>query len=205
MGAEEDKPLIRDLPRRPDPGAAGARKLGRIAQSVGFAWIVFWWFFAPADGPARWYVGAAGLLLVAGVKIWLDVKGPKLVDISHLRFELAEPAVRRGRRAQVRLTVLEPGRVRGPLHVGVACTETYDYRRDSDASGPSRGTAVNVLWQSRLAENPPSGEPVAFDVPPQLPFSWEGTIVKYRWTVTATEKVERSLDPVIELPLEVLP
>jgi hypothetical protein len=202
---QDDQPLVSKLPHRPDPGVAGSRKLVQIAQIAGFGWAVFWWLLAPSEGPARWYVGAAGVVAVVGVRVWLRVKGSELVDISHLRFELDQPAVRRGGRAQVRLTVLDPARVRGPLRVSVACHETYDYRVDSDNHAPRRRERTHVLWEAPVAENPPSGDPVAFDVPPQLPFSWEGTIVKYRWTVTATEKVERSLDPTVELPLQVLP
>jgi hypothetical protein len=202
---EDDLPLIRDVPRRPDPGVAGSRKLVQIAQSAAFVWIVFWWLFAPSEGPARWYVGAAGALLVIGIRVWLHLKGSELVDVSHLRFELLEPSVRRGRRAQVRLTILDPARVRGTLAIGVACHETYDYTSDTDNHGPRRRQRSHILWEARLADNPASGDPVAFEVPPHLPFTWEGTIVKYRWTLTATEKVERRLDPTIELPLQVLP
>jgi hypothetical protein len=46
---------------------------------------------------------------------------------------------------------------------------------------------------------------VAFDIAKELPFSYEGDYVKYTWKVTATERVERGLDPTIELPLRVLP
>ena len=205
MTPGDDQPLVRNLPRRPDPGVAGSRKLVQISQTAGFAWAIFWWFVAPSEGPAHWYVGAAGVGLVVGIRIWLHVKGSEMVDISHLRFELDQPAVRRGGRAQARLTVLDPTRVRGPLQISVACHETYDYRAGGNNGGSHQARRTHLLWDAHVADDPASGQPVTFDVPPQLPFSWEGTIVKYRWTVTATEKVDRRLDPTVELPLQVLP
>jgi hypothetical protein len=195
----DEQPLVKDVPRRPDPGVAGSRKLAQISQIVGFGWAAFWWFLAPSEGAARWYVGAAGAALVIGVRIFLRFKGSELVDISHLRCELDHPAVRRGDRGSVRLTVLDPTRVRGDLHLSVMCRETYHYRTNSDNHGPRRQVRSHVLWDAPLGA-PTPGRPLEFQVPPELPFSWEGTIVKYTWTVTATEKVERGLDPTIELP-----
>lgn len=196
-------PLVRELPRRAQPGEAGTRKLTAISTSVGTGWAFFWFVFGPDEGAARWWVGGAGLVLVAAVRIWLHTHGAKALDVSHLRFELSHPAIRRGGRAEARLTVLDSSRLRGELRAGIACTETYDYRVDSNNHGPSRRTRTHELWTLSLTPGPDGT--VAFDIPRELPPSWEGTIVKYRWKLTLREHVERGLDPTIELPLEVLP
>jgi hypothetical protein len=202
---EDDLPLVRDLPRRSDPGSAGRGRIAKLSQAVGLGWAAFWWVFGPADGAARWYVGAAGVVLVAGARILLQTKGAAALDVSHLRLELATPAIRRGGRGQVTLTVLEPEKVRGRIDVTVSCTETYAYRVDSDRAGSSRRTASQVLWKWPLVVEPKPSQQIPFDLPPHLPFSWDGDLVKYIWTVTATERVERGLDPTIELGLRVLP
>jgi hypothetical protein len=105
----------------------------------------------------------------------------------------------------VTLSVLEPEKVRGQVDVTVKCVETYAYRVDSDQAGSSRRDGHETLWRWPVVVEPKPSQTIAFDVPPNLPFSWEGDYVKYTWTVTATERVERGLDPTIELSLRVLP
>jgi hypothetical protein len=199
----DDLPLVRDLPRRPQPGDAGVRRIRRLSTTAGTAWAFAWFVFGPDDGAARWWVGAAGLVLVAAVRVWLHTHGARALDVSHLRLELARPAVRRGERAEARLTVLDRSRLRGDLRAALACTETYDYRVDSDDRGPRRRTRTHALWTQQLAPAPDGA--IAVDIPRELPPTWEGTLVKYRWTLTVREHVKRGLDPTIELPLEVLP
>jgi hypothetical protein len=135
----------------------------------------------------------------------LQTKGAAALDVSHMRLELATPTVRRGGRAQVTLSVLEPEKVRGQIDVTVACAETYAYRVDSDRGGSSRREATNVLWKWPTVVQPLPSQTLAFDLPPDRPFSYDGNLVKYTWTVTATERVERGLDPTIELSLRVMP
>jgi hypothetical protein len=172
---------------------------------VGTAWAFFWFAFGSGIGGARWLVGALGIALVAGARIMLQTKGAAALDVSHMRLELATPTVRRGGRAQVTLSVLEPEKVRGQIDVTVACAETYAYRVDSDRGGSSRRDGTNVLWRWPTVVEPRPAQPIAFDLPAHLPFSWDGDYVKYTWTVTATERVEHGLDPTIELSLRVLP
>lgn len=161
--------------------------------------------FGPSGGAAKWLIGGAGVVLVVAARFLLQTKGAAALDVSHLRLELATPQVRRGARVQVTLSVLEPEKVRGQIDVTVACVETYAYKADSDRAGPSRRDATNVLWKWPTVVEPKPAQTIAFDLPPQLPFSWQGNYVKYTWTVTATERVERGLDPTIELSLTVLP
>jgi hypothetical protein len=199
-----DLPLVRDtaVPKRAQPGDAGRRRIAGISSAVGGGWAFLWFVFGPDDGAARWWVGGAGLVLIAAVRIWLHTHGARALDVSHLQLDLAEPVVRRGARVEARLTVLDPSRLRGDLRAQVACTETYDYRVDSDRHGPSRRTRTHGLWDQPI---PIAGESIVFDIPRELPPSWEGTIVKYSWTLTVREHVERGLDPTLELPLQVLP
>ena len=200
----EDLPLIRDVPKRADPGAHGRQRIARISQTIGIAWIGFWWFLAPSGGSARWIVGAAGGLLIVGARAWLNMKAPALLDVSHLELKLSSPVARRGSRVEVELAVPEPEKVRGAIDVTVACVESYAYRVDSDKHN-NRRTGHNTLWKYPTVVQPLATQTIAFDIARELPFSYEGDYVKYTWTVTATERVERGLDPTIELPLRVLP
>lgn len=202
---KEDLPLVRDVPKRGDPGAHGRQRIARISQTIGVAWIGFWWFLAPSGGSARWIVGAAGGLLIIGARAWLNIKAPALLDVSHLDLRLKSPVARRGSRVEVELAVTEPEKVRGSIDVTVACIESYAYKVDSDRQGPSRRTGHNTLWRWPQVIQPLPTQTIGFDIARELPFSYEGDYVKYTWTVTATERVERGLDPTIELPLRVLP
>lgn len=202
---EDDLPLIRELPRRADPGAAGRARIARISQVIGTAWIGLWWVFGPSDGSARWIVGAAGGLLIVGARFWLQTQAPKLLDVSHLDLRLKSAVVRRGGRVEVDLAVTDPDKLRGRIDVAVTCVESYAYKVDSDRQGPRRRTGHNVLWKWPAVVEPLPSQTLAFDVGRDLPFSYDGDYVKYTWKVTATERVERGLDPAIELPLRVLP
>jgi hypothetical protein len=201
----EDLPLVRDIPKRGDPGAHGRQRIARISQTIGIVWIGFWWFLAPSGGNARWIVGAAGGLLIVGARAWLNMKAPALLDVSHLDLKLRSPLARRGSRVEVELAVTEPEKVRGAIDVTVTCVESYAYKVDSDKHGPSRRTGHNMLWKYPQVVQPLPTQTIAFDIARELPFSYNGDYVKYTWTVTATERVERGLDPTIELPLQVLP
>jgi hypothetical protein len=150
-------------------------------------------------------VGALGVFVVVGARVLLQTKGAEQLDVSHLRLELATPQVRRGGRGQITLSVLQPEQVRGQIDLAVECVESYAYKVDSDRAGSSRRTARETLWKWPVVVEPRPSQQIAFDVPPHLPFSWDGDLVKYTWTVTATERVERGLDPTIELSLRVLP
>lgn len=202
---KDDLPLIRDVPRRADPGTAGRRRISNISQTIGVGWIAFWWFLAPSGGSARWIVGAAGGLLIIGARAWLHHQAPQLLDVSHLELKLKSAVARRGGRVEVELAVKEPEKVRGSIDVTVACVESYAYKVDSDRQGPSRRTGHNTLWRWPQVVQPLPTQTIAFDITRELPFSYDGDYVKYTWTVTATERVERGLDPTIELPLRVLP
>jgi hypothetical protein len=202
---QEDLPLIRDVPERADPGAHGRQRIARISQTIGVVWIGFWWFLAPDSGDARWIVGGAGGVLIIGARAWLHMKAPALLDVSHLDLRLRSPVARRGSRVEVELAVTEPEKVRGAIDVTVTCVESYAYKVDSDRQGPSRRTGHNMLWKWPQVVQPLPTQTIAFDIAKELPFSYAGDYVKYTWTVTATERVERGLDPTIELPLRVLP
>jgi hypothetical protein len=201
----EDLPLIRDIPKRGDPGAHGRQRIARISQTIGVLWIGFWWFLAPSDGDARWIVGAAGGLLIIGARFWLHTQAPQLLDVSHLDLKLKSDVARRGGRVEVDLAVTEPDKVRGQIDIAVTCVESYAYKVDSDRQGPSRRTGHNTLWKWPTVVQPLAHQTIAFDIAKELPFSYDGDYVKYTWTVTATERVERGLDPTIQLPLRVLP
>jgi hypothetical protein len=202
---DDDLPLIRELPRRSDPGNAGRARIAKLSQTAGFLWTGFWWLFAPSGGNARWIVGAAGLALIAGTRVWLGTKGAKALDVSHLRLELATPSVRVGGRAQVTLSVLAPDDVRGQIDITVTCVETYAYRSNSDNSGPRRRYRRGTLWKWPTVVEPRPSQTIAVDLPAHLPFTWDGELVSYAWTVAATERVERGLDPTVELSLRVMP
>ena len=202
---EDDLPLVRDIPKRGDPGSAGRRRIAQFSQTLGTAWAGFWFIFGPDDGAAKWIIGALGVFVVIGGRFWLGTAGVKALDVSHLRLELSTPTVRRGGRGQITLSVLEPDKVRGQIDVAVTCVETYAYKVDSDRQGPSRRDRDKQLWKYPVVVQPQASQQIPFDVPPNLPFSWQGDYVSYTWTVTATERVERGLDPTIELGLKVLP
>ncbi len=203
---QNDLPLVHEeaLPKRAQPGDAGRRRIASISTAVGGGWAFLWFVFGPDEGSARWIVGAIGLVAIAAVRIWLATHGAKALDVSHLELELAEPAVRRGGRLHARLTVTDPARLRGDLRAQIDCVETYDYRVDSDHDnrGPRRRTRNHGLWKAPI---PITDGSIVVDIPRELPPSWQGTIVKYTWTLTVREHVERGLDPTVELPLQVLP
>jgi len=200
---KDDLPLVREdaLPKRAQPGDAGRRRITSISTTAGTAWAFFWFVFGPDDGAARWIVGGLGLVAIAAVRIWLHTAGAKALDISHLQMDLDEHTVRRGDRVTARLTVLDQKRVRGELRATLTCIESYAYRVSRD-NGSSRGTSHNSLLDVPI---PIAAGAIVFDIPRELPPTWQGDLVTYTWTLTVREHVERGLDPTIELPLQVLP
>ena len=143
------------------------------------------------------------------MRVWLATYGAKALDVSHLELSLDQPQIRRGDRVSARLKVGAPGRPLGSLSAEVTCTETYYYRSSSSSSsggGSRRVQTTNELWKFPIALGEAPGEyAVVFDVPRELPPSWPGSWVIYTWTLTVTERIERGLDPQVELPLAVLP
>jgi hypothetical protein len=145
------------------------------------------------------------------VRVWLGTYGAKALDVSHLELVLDQPQLRRGDRVSARLKVGDPGRALGSLSAEVQCSETYYYRSSSSSSSsgssaPRRVQTTHELWTFPMALGEAPGEyAVVFDIPRELPPSWPGSWVIYTWTLTVTERVERGLDPQVELPLAVLP
>jgi hypothetical protein len=153
------------------------------------------------------YAVLGALAVVFVVAMWLLAR--RLRSGEALQFEvLAQPLeLRRGGEVEAELLVYEPNRLAGQLEVGVVCVERYD-RRASEGEGDSDGREIaeDVAYERWLpARRTEEEQRFRFRIPAQAPYSHEGELLSFAWSVSARDAdasnpESRSDDPIWVLP-----
>jgi hypothetical protein len=117
--------------------------------------------------------------------------------------------LRRGEQVDALVTILS-ARGLGQVEVGLVCTELYDHKDTStDYEGKtqsSRATSAAIAHEAWLpVENTPGVQSVGFTVPPEAPFSYEGSCLSFKWEVVARGRRRRRLDALARQEVSVLP
>lgn len=117
--------------------------------------------------------------------------------------------VRRGEQIEALVTIGDP-RELGDVEVGLVCTEHYDEKvssRGSDGSTThSRSTREAVAHETWVPVESASGvQSVRFTIPPDAPFSYQGTCLSFTWELVARGRRPRRLDAQARHEIAVLP
>jgi hypothetical protein len=154
-------------------------------------------------------LGIPGIAIVA-IGIWLlRRRNPK--PASHLHLDVDPVEIGRGESVTATLTITDLGKVgNDEVRVGLVCTEWYEATRmDYD---PTTTRIIRSVTASATAheqwmpvERKPEPQPVTFAIPPDAPFSYEGSCLSFGWRVTVRQVVPRRTDPVADVPIWVSP
>jgi flagellar biogenesis protein FliO len=218
----------RRYPHLPDghlPGRQSRSRYGLLAWFLLLLAILLCLFFVglgvalvvgagSAESASGSYIGAAvlGIPGVAGTlfMVWL-IRRRFAKPVSHLRLDVHPLEVSRGQPVTARLTINDLAKVGDhELRVGLVCTEWYDLQR-ADLN-PDTAAITRTVTESSVAyeqwttiEHTAEPQAVTLQVPPDAPFSYEGTVLTYAWRVTARELVRRRTDPTVDVPIWVTP
>ena len=117
---------------------------------------------------------------------------------------------RRGEKLTVTLTVPRSGSPEDqPLEVGVVCVERYDYQATAQTRAglifirQTREANAHEDW--RQVERTAGDQTVDFELPRDVPYSYEGDCVSYAWRVSARVARKLRSDPRIDHAVWVLP
>jgi hypothetical protein len=123
---------------------------------------------------------------------------------GHIRIGVAPGEIRRGQPVELIVTVY-PGGPRGPLEVGLLCTEFWD-EEESSGGRTSRVTKNEVAHEEWVRAEPGVGEQrVRLTPPREAPFSYDGEYVSFVWEAVAREHRPRRLDPNARAAIRVRP
>ena len=207
-----------DFPHLPPGRAPGLQsRRRRTARRIlvpamgcaGVAWLVFtvpialfasdlpvWLYFFPLGGL---------LFLYAAYAIWRQGK-PRVAEQVELRTSATELA--RGDTVHATARLLEPLEGDGRVEVGLVCTEWWDVWEDRQTADNERDRARHTneavafeQWQPLRSTQ----ETLKFTIPPDAPFSHEGTCVSFGWRLTARIPEAARTDPARHQPIWVLP
>lgn len=134
---------------------------------------------------------ALSAVVGAGLALRRDFGAPP--EAAHLKLEADKRELERGGSLVVVPQATE--RPAGaPFEVGLECLEIYDewvdrhgkILRGITQELSMRDTLELVVWETWVEAA--AGQPVAFDVPPDAPFSWEGDCLSFAWRAVARER-----------------
>ncbi len=129
-----------------------------------------------------------------GWSLSLDGRRRKLTEGLEVRVDQLE--ARRAGEIEALIVVTDPEWL-GELEAGLVCNEYYDERTSSGTnSGTSRRTITKAVEHEQWQPLPggPGEHSVRFTIPPQAPFSYEGSCLSFRWEVVARGRRTRKLD-----------
>jgi hypothetical protein len=134
------------------------------------------------DSGTLFILAVAGALLVGAV---VTRRSSWTAKARHVALTAWPDAVRRGDSVSVRVAV---ERTVPALEVGLVCREHYDALKTvhtADGRSKVRETSVADAYADwRPAQAIPGTEDVAFVVPLDAPYSYEGDAVSYAWRVS---------------------
>jgi hypothetical protein len=185
---------------RESGGAHPAWTLLMFAVTVVAARVFAVGFFG-LEGAAAWAAAAGvGVLAVA-----LSRRRPgRLRTAKGIELRLDTPEVARGGEVHATITLPDPNAVQR-LEVGLVCTERYDYK-DRSGDRTTRETGRHVEYEAWQQAQPGLMQrTVRLLVPADAPYSHEGTVLSFLWTVTAVERRDRRPDRHTDAPLWVKP
>ncbi len=114
----------------------------------------------------------------------------------------------RGENVTARLELLSPEEVKGALRIGLVCTCRHDVL---ETSGGDSNTSHRVTKEATAYEHwheASASERLqshTFEIPPDGPFSHEGTCLSFAWSVRAQERRSGRSDPFLSEPIWVSP
>lgn len=182
-----------------------AGSLGVAVLAIGIASFAAGEGFGPgADGP--WFVALALVVIAAG---FVERRTSWSKPARNLELSAAPAEPRRGQAISVSLEVTRPPSADAVLEVGLVCSEIYDYQeRTYRPTGSSTVRSTRVIdayaeWAPAQATG--ERQQLAFTVPSEAPYSYEGDCISYAWRVCARQRRRFGRSPVRELPIWVLP
>ena len=143
--------------------------------------------------PRYWAMAVLGpaIFAYAGYRIWRS-RNPRVA--AHLTIAPEPGDVARGGEVAVRVEVADPDAAGEHLEVGVVCTVWYDRwerttRSTADGgSSRSRVTHEEVAHEQWRPASPSQRvQSVSFAIPPNAPFSHEGSCLSFAWRAAARE------------------
>jgi hypothetical protein len=193
----------------PEPGRQSLRESGGahpVWTLLTFAvTVVAARFFAVGffglEGAAAWAAAAAfGVLAVA-----LSWRRPgRLRAAEGIELRVDTPEVARGGEVHATVTLPDPSSVQR-LEVGLVCTERYDVK-DRSGDRTTRETRRHVEYEAWQPAQPGlMQQTVRLTVPASAPYSHDGNVLSFLWTVTAVERRDRRRDRHTDVPLWVKP
>ena len=134
----------------------------------------------------------------------LDGLRKKLAKGLEVRVE--QPEARRGDEVRALVVISDPTQL-GELEVGLVCTVHYDEEVHSGHDGGTTRTTAEAVEHEAWQPVPSlQGEHDAqFTIPPDAPFSHEGSCLSFTWQVLARGCRDRALDAKASHELSVLP
>lgn len=140
------------------------------------------------------------------ILLWNRIKPrERLAQKAGLVVDAPRPEVRRGEEVEVLVTVTSV-RGLGDVEAGVVCTERYD-ETDTDTQGhTTRTTSEATAHEAWISVARGTGtQAVNLAIPPEAPFSYEGSCLSFKWEVAARIHRSLRLDAEVRRHLSVLP
>ena len=133
-------------------------------------------------------------LVSSGGYSWsLSLDGLRRKLTKGLEVRVDQLEARRAGEIEALIVVTEPERL-GELEAGLVCTVHYDEMTYSN--NETRRTTTKAVEHEQWQPLPggPGEHSVRFTIPPQAPFSYEGSCLSFSWEVVARGRRKRTLD-----------
>jgi hypothetical protein len=158
-----------------------------------------------AAGVAAFMSALGALVLGLAWYAWRKVRPPKL---KHVRLSVTPTELRRGGRVQATVELSGSPRAGAELELALVCTERYDVKKrvinPNGADYDQRVTRSEDVHRE-VASVDASRTGATFEVPADLPFSYEGDCISAAWHVHLIERRPRARDRSLDEPVWVLP
>jgi hypothetical protein len=194
----------------------GIGRSGFVAKAIGVLMIaaaIVFYIFGMTCGPDEescappLMLGLAGTFMFFGLLVaWIGQvvdRRKRRRNASHLQLALPRDTFLAGETIAPQLTITNMQRLEGDVEVGLVCTVFYDYEYRTytqHGSATSRQTKTATTFENwAAAQRIAEPQTFTFAIPPDAPYSHEGSAVSYAWKVTVRER-RRGLDRFTDLP-----
>lgn len=162
---------------------------------------------SPSGSRVGGIVVAVIAVLFAGLTYLIWRRGrPR--QCGHLRLLVEPIEVRRGDTVRATLTITDVSRVGEHLELGLVCTEYWDDKVETYNQYGSQTSRVTKTADAAKAFRPAQRieqQTMEFQVPPESPFSYEGSAVSWAWHVSVVDRREHRVDPRRDVSIWVSP